>query len=259
MPFRPPFRPSSSPPTPGQEVAVLVADRHVEGVHAVVHALRDQLREHDGGRAVQRRVAEVVLPGAAGTACSARTPRWPGRRSRSCAMDATSDPCPVSVIANAPGTSRLMMSGSTARGAARCRGAARPQPNRPHCTPALICRLGSAMTSSSNAAMLPPWSSWPPMRLREGPVHRRRARRAARIWPSTRSAVLRHRLPLDALHFGPGGQLPRGEADVGPGAEQLAAEGLHVDVGRGARLDRGRRDGVDRRAGAVREWRARKR
>ena len=42
-----------------------VADRHEERVHAVVDALDDQLREHDGGLAVLRGVAEVVLPGGA--------------------------------------------------------------------------------------------------------------------------------------------------------------------------------------------------
>ena len=49
----------------GQEVAVLVAQRHVEAVHAVVDAVGDELREHRRGDAVQRRVAEVVLPCAA--------------------------------------------------------------------------------------------------------------------------------------------------------------------------------------------------
>ncbi len=48
-----------------EEVAVLVAQRHVEAVHAVVDAVRDELREHRRRDAVQRRVAEVVLPGAA--------------------------------------------------------------------------------------------------------------------------------------------------------------------------------------------------
>ena len=48
-----------------QECAVLVAERHVEAVHAVVDAVGDQLREHGRGDAVQGGVAEVVLPGAA--------------------------------------------------------------------------------------------------------------------------------------------------------------------------------------------------
>ena len=75
---------------------------------------------------------------------------------------ATSDPWPVSVIANAPGTLSDMMSGRNVwwwYSVPRCSTAA---PKRPHCTPDLICRLGSAMTSSSNEAMLPPWSSCPP-------------------------------------------------------------------------------------------------
>lgn len=38
-----------------KEVACFIADRHVEAVHAVVHALGDQLREDGGGLAVQGR------------------------------------------------------------------------------------------------------------------------------------------------------------------------------------------------------------
>ena len=49
----------------GEELAVVVAQRHEEAVHAVVHAAGDELREDRGGLAVQRRVAEVVLPRAA--------------------------------------------------------------------------------------------------------------------------------------------------------------------------------------------------
>ena len=48
----------------GQET-VGVTDRHVEGVHSVGDALRHQLREDDGGGAVQGGVTEVVLPGGA--------------------------------------------------------------------------------------------------------------------------------------------------------------------------------------------------
>lgn len=46
----------------GQERAGRVAERHEEAVHAVVHALRNELREHGGRAAVDRGVAEVVLP-----------------------------------------------------------------------------------------------------------------------------------------------------------------------------------------------------
>ena len=49
----------------GQEAAVVVAQRHEEAVHAVVDAARDELREDRRGLAVQRGVAEVVLPRAA--------------------------------------------------------------------------------------------------------------------------------------------------------------------------------------------------
>ena len=65
MPLSPPLTPSSSPPMPGRKFALLVAQRHEEAVHAVVDAAGDQLREHRRGLAVQRRVAEVVLPRAA--------------------------------------------------------------------------------------------------------------------------------------------------------------------------------------------------
>jgi len=39
-----------------------VAQRHVERVHAVVHAAGDELREQHGRRAVLGGTAEVVLP-----------------------------------------------------------------------------------------------------------------------------------------------------------------------------------------------------
>ena len=65
MPLSPPLSPSSSPPMPGRKSPLLVAQRNVEAVHAVVDAVRDELREHGRGDAVQRGVAEVVLPRAA--------------------------------------------------------------------------------------------------------------------------------------------------------------------------------------------------
>src|SRR5699024_75970 len=50
----------------GQQVArdavVVLPDRHVEGVHAVVHSARDQLGEDDGGHPVLSGVADVFLP-----------------------------------------------------------------------------------------------------------------------------------------------------------------------------------------------------
>src|SRR6185312_15932724 len=77
-------------------------------------------------------------------------------------MEATSDPCPISVIAKAPGTVKSMMPGRNFLwwgSVPRCSTA---EPNRPHCTPDLICSEGLADTSSSNAAILPPLSSSPP-------------------------------------------------------------------------------------------------
>ena len=50
---------------PREEVAVLVAQGHVEAVHPVVDAVRDQLREDRGRDAVDGCIAQVVLPGAA--------------------------------------------------------------------------------------------------------------------------------------------------------------------------------------------------
>ena len=47
----------------GHRVAVVVADRHQPGVHAVVLALGDQLGEDDGHPAVLGGVADVVLAG----------------------------------------------------------------------------------------------------------------------------------------------------------------------------------------------------
>ena len=77
-------------------------------------------------------------------------------------MLATSEPWPVSVMAKQPGISRLMMPGSHFSWCSSVPRWFTAEPNRPHCTPALICRDGSAMTSSSKPATLPPWSSEPP-------------------------------------------------------------------------------------------------
>ena len=49
----------------GQELALVIAQRHEQGVDPVVHAVDDQLGEHDGRAAVQSGVAQVVLPGPA--------------------------------------------------------------------------------------------------------------------------------------------------------------------------------------------------
>jgi hypothetical protein len=59
-------------------------------------------------------------------------------------------------------------------------------PNRPHCTPDLICRLGSADTSSSNPAMLPPLFSSPPRRFGNARCTALFCTRRC-IWLSTRS------------------------------------------------------------------------
>ena len=45
-----------------QELAVRVTDRHVEAVHAVAYAVRDELRKHGRSDAVLGRIAEVFLP-----------------------------------------------------------------------------------------------------------------------------------------------------------------------------------------------------
>ena len=55
--------PSSSPPTPGRNAPGLrVAELHVEGVDAVVHAVGDELGKHHRSQAVDGGVADVVLP-----------------------------------------------------------------------------------------------------------------------------------------------------------------------------------------------------
>ena len=79
-------------------------------------------------------------------------------------MEATSEPWPVSVIANAPGTVMSIAPGrsrSCCSSVPRCRIAAA---NRPHWTPALICSEGSAVTSSSKLTRLAPAWSRPPRR-----------------------------------------------------------------------------------------------
>jgi hypothetical protein len=85
-------------------------------------------------------------------------------------MLATSEPWPVSVIAKQPGMSRFMMPGSHLAWCSSVPRCITADPNSPHWTPALICRDGSAVTSSSKPAMLPPWSSAPPSAAWEGAV-----------------------------------------------------------------------------------------
>ena len=228
---------------------MLVADRHVERVHAVVDALRDELREHDGGRAVLGRVAEVVLPRAAERGVDDELLRLlvVGRR-RADGGDIRA----VAGLGHGEGAGHLEghdVGQEACGGGTRCRGAGWRPTNSPHCTPDLICRLGSAVTSSSKPAMLPPWSSLPPTASgRRGA--RRRARRAACSWPEHALAVLLHRLAVDALHLGARRELTRGEPHVRPGAEQLPAELLEIDA-RGPELARnGDGSGVD--AGADR-------
>ncbi len=69
MPLRPPLTPSSSLADARAGSTLVVAERHEEAVHAVVDAAGDELGEDGRRLAVQRGVAEVVLPSPRGTAC----------------------------------------------------------------------------------------------------------------------------------------------------------------------------------------------
>ena len=179
---------------------------------------------------------------------------------------ATSDPWPVSVIANAPGTLSDMMSGRNVwwwYSVPRCSTAA---PKRPHCTPDLICRLGSAMTSSSNEAMLPPWSSCPPSSFGNARCTAP-CSTSSFSCPSTRSRCSAIDWPSMRCRSGCAARSRAAMREVGPRAEQLPAERRDVDLRLRCRCVAGRRScrcgcrGASRlrprgRAGAVRGCRA---
>ena len=97
-------------------------------------------------------------------------------------------------------------------------------------------------------AMLPPWSSSPPSAFGKARCTAPCVDEQLQL-PEHALAVLGHRLALDALQLGAGGELAGGDADVGPGAEQLPAELLDVDTRRRRLVGRGR--GGDRRGDLV--------
>ena len=161
----------------GEEVPVLVAQRHVEAVHAVVDAVRDELREHRRGDAVQRGVAEVVLPRAAERRVDDEFLGLGvvgGRRADGGDIRA------VSRLGHreCAGISRLMMPGSHLSWCSFVPSCSTAEPKRPHWTPDLICRLGSAATSSFETGDVGAVVRLAAVLLGEGAVHAAVARRA---------------------------------------------------------------------------------
>ncbi len=103
------------------------------------------------------------------------------------------------------------------------------EPNRPHCTPDLICRLGSAVTSSSKPAMLAPLSSSPPVRLRERAVHAAVLDQQMQLAEHA-LAVLGHAEPLDPAERRVLQHLAGLATGAGPRAEQHVGDRGDVDA-----------------------------
>ena len=147
-------------------------------------------------------------------------------------MAATSEPWPVSVIANAPGISRIMMPGSHLSWCSlvpRC-STARAEQAPLHARLDLQGRVGGD-------ELLEPGDGC--RRGRPAPPRPSGTRGARRLvdeeveLAEDALAVLGHALALDAAHGLGAGQGARLLADVGPAAKQLFAECRHVDGGVG--------------------------
>ena len=232
---------------PLEESALGVAERHVERVHAVVHALGDELGEHHGGGAVQRRVAEVVLPGAAERRVDHELLlRLVVRRGRADRRDIRA----VSRLGHGERARDLQRHDVGQERAVVVLGAEvqhRGAEEAPlHARLDLQARVGEheLLERGDVAAVVVVAAEL----LRERLVHGTLLDEELELAEHA-LAVLRHGLALDALEVGLRGAITRGDADVGPRAEELAAELLHVDARR-RRLGIGAR-GRDRRCDLV--------
>ncbi len=217
----------------GQERTGCVADRHVERVHAVVHALRDQLREHDGRDAVLRRVAEVFLPrrpergvddelvgvGVEGRRCAdagdIRAVADLGHRERAGNLQAHDVGEPRVVVRLGPQVQD---------------GGAEQAPL--HSALDLQARVGGdQLLEGRDVAAVVALAAEV---LRKGAVHMAEVGEHLELAEDAR-AVLVHGEPLDAVHLGPGRQLAGRGAHVGPGAKELPLQRRQVH-GRGGRI-----------------------
>ena len=210
-----------------EEAALRVAERHVERVHAVVDALRDELGEDDRRGAVDGRVAEVVLPRGAERRVDhellrrlvvrgGRADRGDIRAvarlgHRECAGDLERHDVGEELVVVVLGAEVQH------RGAEQAPLHARLDLQRRVGEHELLERGDVAAVVVVTAEL-----------LREGAVHGALLDEQLQLAEHA-LAVLGHRLALDALQLGHRGTLTGGEADVGPGAEELATELLDVD------------------------------
>ena len=230
-----------------EEPALRVAERHVERVHAVVHALRDELGEDDRRGAVQRRVAEVVLPRAAERRVDdellLRLVVRGGRADRR-------DIRPVAGLGHRERAGDLQRHDVGQERAVVVLGAEvqhRGAEEAPlHARLDLQAGVGEheLLERGDVAAVVVLAAEL----LREGAVHGAVVDEELQLAEHA-LAVLGHGQALDALEVGVRGALAGGEPDVGPRAEELPTELLHVDARRGRLV--GRRRGGDRRGDLV--------
>ena len=92
------------------DLALLVAERDEDAVDAALLAADDELAEDRGQSPVARGVADVVLAVLVGRRRDRRTPAPPGRRWRVVCTRCTFEPWPDSLIAKAPGSSKVATS-----------------------------------------------------------------------------------------------------------------------------------------------------
>ena len=115
------------------------------------------------------------------------------------------------------------------------------EPNRPHCTPDLICRLGSASDELLEAGDVRAVVRLAAVLLRERAVHAAVVDEQVQLAQHA-LAVLVHAEPVDAPERGVLDHLARLAAGVGPRAEQQVGHRVDVDAGFGC-LGRGVRRG----------------
>jgi hypothetical protein len=231
---------------PGEEGTLVVADGDVEAVDAVVHAVRDELREQRRRLAVDRRVAEVVLP------------RRPER-------GVDDELLRLRVVRRRRGDRRHV--GSVA-GLGHREGAGDVEVHRPW-KERVVVRLGAEV--QDRGAEEAPLHAGLDLQRRVGEhellesgdvpavvVGATEARREGLEHLSVLDeqlqlvehavAVVVHRLPLDALHLRAGGERAGGEARLRPGPEELVRERRDVEPRiRRRHLDRRCRRAADAR------------
>ena len=218
----------------GEELAVGVADGHVERVHAVGDALGDQLGEHDRGPAVIGRVAEVVLPRRAERRVDDELLRLRivGRRGADAGHIR-----PVTGLGHGERTGHLEAHDAgevllvVVLGAELHDGGAEEPPL--HARLDLQRRVGrDELFEAGDVAAVVLLAA---DALRERLVHLPVLDEELQLLERARALVFEAE-PFDLLHLRPARERARGEARIRPGAEQLPAELFDIDA-RGRRSD----------------------